>query len=270
MKTEYLLSAWPKVLEHIQKAEHVLLLIDFDGTLAPIVEKPELAELPKKTRALIHELAARSNFIIGIISGRALEDLKKKVKIDQVIYAGNHGFEIEGPDMRYMNPVIDELKPLFRIIKQILSSKLGLIKGILIEDKGITISIHYRGVDAGKTAEVKKLIESTISGIASRGLIEVTSGKKVYEIKPAVDWDKGKAIRLLMKKFGKGGRNSGLIPIYLGDDIADEDAFNIIKRYGRGITVHIGEPYSDSTAQYFLKSPDEVFCFLAKLINPTL
>jgi len=264
-KMEYLLIAWPKVLEQIQKAKQVLLLIDFDGTLAPIVERPELAEMPERTRGLLKELSTQSHFALGIISGRAKEDLKRKVGLDGVIYAGNHGFEIEGPGINFVNPVVSEVRPLFGTIKQILFSNLEVIKGVTIEDKGITLSIHYRQVDAGKTKDVKTMIESGINCVSSRGLIKVISGKKVYEVKPAVNWDKGKAIRLIIKNVGKGGRKSGLLPIYLGDDISDEDAFQTIEKYGRGITVHVGEPHSISLARYFLRSPDEVYSFLTRL-----
>ncbi len=262
---EHILLAWPKVLQQIQEARQVLLLIDFDGTLAPIVERPELAEMPARTRLLLRELIAERFFALGIISGRAIDDLKKKVGVDGVIYAGNLGFEIEGPDISFVNPAVNELKPLFRIIKRVLVANLGAIKGILIEDKGITLSIHYRQVGEAKTKDVKNLVESAINGVASRGLIKVISGKKVYEVKPAVNWDKGKAIRLLMKNVGKGGRNSGLLPIYLGDDVSDEDAFQTIEKYGRGITVHVGDRHSNSVARYFLRSPDEVYSFLSRL-----
>jgi trehalose-phosphatase len=261
------MSAWPKVSGQIEKAASILLLIDFDGTLTPIVERPELAEIPKKTRVVLQELARLGRYTVGVISGRALDDLRRKIEVDGIIYAGNHGFEIEGPGLHYVNPIIDELEPVFEVVKRLLISTLGAIKGILIEDKGITLSIHYRQVDKAKVKEVNKLVESALDSITSRGLIKVTSGKKVYEIKPAVNWDKGKAIRFLMKKYGKGGRKSGLLPIYLGDDAADEDAFKIIKKYGQGITVHVGEPYLNSTANYFLWSPEEVFLFLSQLLN---
>ncbi len=262
---EHLLLAWPKVLEQIQEARQVLLLIDFDGTLAPIVDRPESAEMPARARILLHELIAGRFFTVGIISGRAIDDLKKKIDVEGMIYAGNHGFEIEGPDITFVNPIVSELKPLFRIIKRVLVANLGAIKGILIEDKGITLSIHYRQVSETKTKDVKNLVESAINGVASRGLIKVIPGKKVYEVKPAVNWDKGKAIRLLMKHVGKGGRNSGLLPIYLGDDVSDEDAFQTIEKYGRGITVRVGERHSNSIARYFLRSPDEVYSFLIRL-----
>jgi trehalose 6-phosphate phosphatase len=264
---EHLLAAWPKVLEQIQKARQILFLSDFDGTLTPIVEKPELAILPEATRSLLQELAFQRHLTVGLISGRALADLKARANLDGVIYAGNHGFEIEGPGIIFVNPLVDEIKPFFRIIRQILILTLGTIKGVLVEDKGITLSVHYRQVEEARAREIKGLVEQAISGMASQVLFKVTSGKKVFEVRPSIDWDKGKAIRLLMKKYGKGGKQSGLLPIYLGDDLTDEDGFRIIEKYGAGITVHIGEPGVHSLARYFLHSPEEVHNFLIKLLD---
>lgn len=201
---EHLLTAWPGILKQIQNAKHILFLSDFDGTLAPIAEKPELAEIPEGTRMLLHSLTSNRRFTVGVISGRSLKDLKDKVKVEGVVYAGNHGFEIEGPGLSFVNPIVEEIKPFFRIIRQILVLTLGTIKGVLVEDKGITLSVHYRQVDDEKAKTVESLVERAINGPASHGLFKVTSGKKVYEVRPAVNWDKGKAIQLLMKKYGKG------------------------------------------------------------------
>jgi len=165
----------------------------------------------------------------------------------------------------FINPVADEIRPLFRVVRQILSTTLATIKGVLIEDKGITLSVHYRQVDEEKAKDVKHLVEHAVKGPLSLGLLKVTSGKKVYEVRPAVSWDKGKAIRLLMKRYGKGGRSSGLIPIYLGDDLTDEDGFRVIEKYGNGISVYVGEFRPDSAARYYLKSPAEVQKLLVKL-----
>jgi len=264
---EHLLSVWPKILEQTRKAKHILFLTDFDGTLTPIVEKPELAALPEATRNLLQALTSQRHITVGIISGRALVDLKERVNIEGVIYAGNHGFEIEGPGLNFVNPIVDEIKPFFRIIRQVLVLTLGTIKGVFVEDKGITLSVHYRQVDEERAKDVERLVKRVINGPKSLGLFKVTSGKKVYEVRPSVNWDKGKAIRLLMKKYGKGGRNSGLFPVYLGDDLTDEDGFQVIEKYGHGVTVHVGEPKSNSIARYFLKSPDEVQIFLVKLLD---
>ncbi len=263
---EHLLSAWPRILEQIQNAKHVLFLSDFDGTLTPIVEKPELAEIPEGTRSLLQALTSQRHFTVGIISGRALADLKEKVNIEGIIYAGNHGFEIEGPGLSFVNPIADEIKPFFRIIRQILVLTLGTIKGVLVEDKGITLSVHYRQVDEEKAKDVENLVERAINGPASHGLFKVTSGRRSMRSDRQSIGIKVK-LYASYEEIWKGGWNSGLLPIYLGDDLTDEDGFRMIEKYGNGITVHVGEHYSDSAARYFLKSPDEVHYFLVKLLD---
>lgn len=264
---EYLLSAWSRIFDQIEKAKHILFLSDFDGTLAPIEERPELVAIPETTCKLLEALNQEGRFTVGIISGRALSDLKYRVNVDGIIYAGNHGCEIEGPGLSFINPLADEIKPLFRVLRQVLFLTLGTIKGILIEDKGLTLSVHYRQVADEKAHDIETLVERAVNGPASHGLFKVTSGKKVYEVRPVVNWDKGRAIRLLMKKYGKGGRQSGLLPIYLGDDRTDEDGFRMIEKYGDGISVHIGGIKAGSAARYYLNSPEEVSAFIDKLLK---
>lgn len=264
---EHLLYSWPKIIERCQKAKGVLLLSDFDGTLATIVERPELAVMPEKTRRLLEALARQKNFKVGIISGRSLTDLKEKVNIDGLIYAGNHGFEIEGPGLKFVNPEVVELKPLFSTLRHLLSTTLKTVKGARVEDKGITLSIHYRQVDEKKIKDMRQLVERALSGPLALGMLKITSGKKVYEIRPAVEWDKGKAINLLMKTYGKVGSKNHVVPVYIGDDQTDEDGFRIIEKHGNGISIHIGEPEAMSAASYYLRSPEEVQGFLARMLE---
>jgi trehalose 6-phosphate phosphatase len=264
---ENLLYAWPKLVEKIHRADKILFLSDFDGTLAAIVEKPELAVMSDETRILLKALTREHRFTVGIISGRALNDLKSKVDISGIIYAGNHGFEIEGPGINFVNPLVDEIKPFFRILLQILMLSLGSIKGVFIEDKGITLSVHYRQAEDDKVCEIEKVMKKVIDRPVSRGLFNITTGKEVYEVRPAINWDKGKAIRLLMKRHGKGGRRSGLLVIYLGDDRTDEDGFKVIEKYGNGISVIVSENNTNTSANYRLSSTDEVRCFLVKLLD---
>jgi trehalose 6-phosphate phosphatase len=263
---EHLFSAWPGVAEQMRKASHILFLSDFDGTLTPIVERPEMAALTGATRSLLESLIDQPRFTVGIISGRALADLKEKVNIKGLVYAGNHGFEIEGPGLNFVNPLVDEIKPFVRIIRQVLNLAIGTVKGVLVEDKGITLSVHYRQAEEDTAKNIRQLVEHTIKGPVSMGIVKITTGKKVIEVRPAINWDKGKAIRLLMKKYGKGGRYSGLLPVYLGDDLTDEDGFRMIEKYGAGITIHIGEP-ANSCARYYLKSHLEVDRFMEKLLE---
>lgn len=264
---EHLLSVWPKVVMQLRDVRHILLLMDYDGTLTPIVERPQLANLSESTRWLLQTLAHERHFTVAVISGRALADLKNKVGIAGIIYAGNHGLEIEGPGFTFVNPVAKELRPILRIMHDELSRALGTIKGVFVEDKGLSLSVHYRLTREHRAAEVERIVKQVVGGVEASGQARITSGKKVYEVRPAVTWDKGKAIKLLMKKYGKGGKKSGLLPMYFGDDLTDEDGFRVIEDYGDGVSVFVGEEGQTSNAHYFLKSPAEVAAFLGMLLE---
>jgi trehalose 6-phosphate phosphatase len=261
------MAAVEKVLGQIQTSKQLLFLTDFDGTLAPIVERPEMAELPGNTRLLLEKLASKPGVTVGVISGRALSDLKHKVNIAGLIYAGNHGFEIEGPGLKFVSPLADQITPVVRVLRQILTLTLGSLKGVFVEDKGLTLSVHYRQADEVSARAVHQIVERWVRVPLFSGLLKLSHGKKVLELKPAVSWDKGKAIRLLMKRYGRGGRSSGLLPIYLGDDLTDEDGFKMIDKYGLGISIHVGEEPRASLARYFLKSTEEVSFFLTRLLE---
>jgi trehalose-phosphatase len=266
---EHLLSAWSKVAQQLRSASHVLLLLDYDGTLTPIVPRPELADLPPGVRRLLEALARQQRLMLAIISGRALVDIKEKVGIGNIFYAGNHGLEIEGPGVSFVSPQAEEFKPVLRRMYQELSQALGAIKGALVEDKGLTLSVHYRQVADDKSKEVRDVFERITGDAAASGKIRITSGKKVYEIRPAVAWDKGKVVKILMERCGGGGQKSVPLPVYIGDDLTDEDAFRAIEDYGGGISVFVGGGDSPSSARYFLLSPDEVARFLSLLLEET-
>jgi trehalose-phosphatase len=266
---QHLFSVWQEFSKRLKAARHVLLLCDYDGTLTPIVERPELADLSEKTSQLLQALARQSRFTVSIISGRALADLRQRVGISDIIYAGNHGLEIEGPGIGLVNPLAEEMRPVFRLINQVLNKALAPIKGVHVEDKGLTVSVHYRMVEEGKSEEVRNIFEKVIATARSLGKVRITSGKKVYEVRPAVDWDKGEAIALLIDRYGRTKTKKELLPIFLGDDSTDEDGFRVIEKHG-GISVFVGEKANDSAARYYLKSPAEVEQFLERLVHPAL
>lgn len=263
---EHLLSAWPNIVKQFRDAKYILLLTDYDGTLTPIVGRPEMANLTEATRQLIRNLAHQRHLKVGVISGRALVDLKDKVAIDGIVYAGNHGLEIEGPGISFVNPVAEELRPIIRLMHYVLDRALGTIKGVFVENKGLSLSVHYRLAEEHRVREVERIVKDIVGGIEAVGKAKVVSGKKVYDVRPGVIWDKGKAIKLLMKRYGKGGRNSGLLPIYLGDDLTDEDGFRVIEHYGSGISVFVGERSRQTSARYYLESSEEVATFLDTLL----
>lgn len=261
-----LFNAWPEVASQLKDAGQILLLSDYDGTLTPIVERPELAELPPHMRQLLQKLARRSNVMVGIISGRALSDLQERVAIEGITYAGNHGLEIEGPGFSFVNPVAAELKPLLRLLHQVLSRTLEAIKGAFVENKGLTLSVHYRQVEEDQAGVLQSAVERVVAPSRAVGKLRTTMGKKVYEVRPAVDWDKGKAIELLLVRHVRGGKRKPLV-IFLGDDLTDEAGFKAVEKHN-GISIFVGEPGANTRASYFLRSPLEVEKFLEMLLEP--
>lgn len=261
---QYLFDVWNKVAHRLKSAEHVLLFFDFDGTLTPIVDRPESTVLPAETRRLLRTLAKNRHYTVGIVSGRALADLKDKVNVDGIIYAGNHGLEIEGFGSNFLEPVAEEMRPFLQMLGQALSATLRGIKGVFVEDKGLTISVHYRSVDDTEERKVRDAFARVTDPLHVTGRIKVTQGKKVYEIRPPVDWDKGKAVAWLIANCRQARGKGGAVPLYLGDDLTDEDGFKVIEKTG-GVSVFVGEGNFPSVARYFLKSPEEVTELLGML-----
>jgi trehalose 6-phosphate phosphatase len=264
----HIFDTWENIVSQIMAPASIMLLFDFDGTLTPIMDRPELVTLTEDFRHLLKSLANNRWVILGIVSGRALSDLKKIVDLPGIVYAGNHGLEIEGPELSFVHPLSQEFKSTIRVLNQVLNRTMTKIKGIFVEDKGLTLSVHYRLVqgDAAEK-EVKHLFERIIGVARMLGRVRTTSGKKVYEVRPAVNWDKGKAIEHIVRQYQGHWKYRGKpLIIYLGDDLTDEDAFDSVNQY-HGISIYIGEPQSESRAGYYLSSIDEVKQFMEKLLS---
>jgi len=260
---KYLFSRFNKI-KKLFNNKFILLLLDYDGTLTPIVKTPGKAILHKKAKELLRKLSRIPYCKISIISGRGLEDIKKMVGVKGIVYAGNHGLEIGGPEIKFESQVPLRLKSIIRNIVADMQRRLLGIKGALIEDKGLTLSIHYRLVNRKDLPAFKKVISEVINPYVAHGKIKVNEGKKVYEIKPPVEWNKGKVVLWLLarQQFISGVKN--VLPIYIGDDLTDEDAFKALKR--EGLTVFVGKP-GYSKADYYLKGTEEVGKFLRLILN---
>ena len=264
----HLISAWPEVAERLSKSKHILLLVDYDGTLTPIVETPDLAHLPAETRRVLEALSQSRRFTIGIISGRELCDIKNKVGLPNIIYVGNHGMEIEEvPGIVSINPSAEKARSKLSDLHRKLAEALGSIEGVLVENKGVSLSVHYRLVNEQMVPEVKRTFDRIVSAAQTSGDIRVTFGKKVYEVRPSIALDKGWAVNMLIEKHKTSALNKDLLSIYIGDDQTDEDAFRVINRYNSSMSIFVGqlETGLDSQAQYFLNSPVEVTEFLKML-----
>jgi len=263
---QHFFTAWENIGGRIREARRILIVFDFDGTLTPIMDTPEIVELSEDMRELLRNLSKHRAYTVAIVSGRALNDIQNKVGIPGIIYAGNHGLEIAGPNMSFVHPIAEEIRPVLRIMGLILKKTLGKIKGAAVEDKGITLTIHYRLAGENELERIRNAVTNTVGLAEELGKVKTTNGKKVLEVKPDVPWDKGKAVQYIMKRQARGGRESGVLPIYMGDDLTDEDAFKFVENYG-GITVYVGEENNRSIASYYLRSTKEVEDSIRRLLS---
>jgi trehalose-phosphatase len=263
---QHLFQSWESFSADIGAASHVLLLSDYDGTLTPIVSRPDEAILSPEVREKLHALAEKSTFSVGIISGRSLSEVEALVGIEGIYYAGNHGLEIEGPALKFINPAAEATRTIIKDLARRFSAKLGDTRGVIVEDKGLSLSIHYRLVERGGVNAVAEVFRQITSPLLSEGKIRVTSGKKVWEVRPPIDWHKGKAVEAITKEMKKVLKREKLLTIYLGDDTTDEDAFRVIHR-PQGWSIFIGGENPSSNADYFLDSTAEVLAFLSRLLS---
>jgi len=261
---EHLFSAWAEISERVSNAGQILLLTDFDGTLSPIVDRPEEAVLPDETRRALEVLASHVRVSVAVVSGRALSDIKNRVGIQGMTYAGNHGIEVEGPCLKFVYRPAESIRPVIRQLYSTLSKALASVEGAFVEDKGITLSVHYRLVGDDGIDELKRICEESVRVMRAEGKIRTTEGKKVYEIRPGVVWDKEDAIGLLLACCDSPVGESTSLAFFLGDDLTDEGGFRVLNTHG-GVSIYVGESASSSAAKYFLRSPDEVVVFLERL-----
>jgi trehalose 6-phosphate phosphatase len=224
------------------------LCLDFDGTLAAIAPEPSEARLDESVRQALLAILETKRITIGVISGRAVEDLQSRVGVAGIVYAGNHGLEIVGPGLQFVeSTALSTMDELLRVSRQLVAS-LWQIPGIRVEDKQLTVTVHYRLAADFHLPVIHAAVDEAVGPFASR--FQLRSGKKSIEILPRTSWNKGKAVLWINRRLGISTRSA----IYVGDDATDEDAFEVLTR---GVTIKVGIP-GDTHAQYFLNDPGEV------------
>jgi len=242
----YLLNA----KEIFSSGKKNILFLDYDGTLTPIVERPDLAVLSSDMKNTLKRLSSR--YTVAIVSGRLREDVQKLVGIDGIFYAGSHGFDIKGPSFALIQKDAEFVIPLISNIAEHVRNELGKIEGVIIENKEFSLAVHYRLLKDDKYLnDIRNYLNNIIDNNHS---LRLMSGKKVFEIMPRIDWNKGKAICWIMQALGFGFDDVNVI--YIGDDTTDEDAFRIIRT--RGVSILVSGKPKRSAADFRVSSPYEV------------
>jgi alpha,alpha-trehalase len=241
------------------KRKRPAVFLDYDGTLTPIVERPELAFISEEMRQTVRDLARYCT--VAIVSGRDRQDVQKLAGIEGIYYAGSHGFDIAGSGGKKLEfqQGSDYLPALDRAEKA-LRERLDETEGAQVERKKFAIAVHFRRVADDQLAKVERVVDEVLG--QSEGLRK-TGGKMIFELRPDIDWDKGKALGWLLRKLDLDRRD--VVPIYLGDDLTDEDALREIDERGIGILVR--DESRPTHARYALEDTAEVRIFLQTLTD---
>ena len=251
----------PSALEHVQEIawrdDRLAVFLDYDGTLTPIVSHPEDASLSDSMRQTLRSLAARMP--VAILSGRDLDDVRGRVLVDGIVYAGSHGFDIAGAG-GLRRQLGDAYLPVLDAAENELREALDDIAGAQLERKHFSVAAHYRNVNENDADKVALAVHAVA---AKHCELRKISGKKVYELLPDIDWNKGKAVLWLLETLEV--ERGKALPIYIGDDRTDEDAFRALAK--RGVGILVSEHPQATAANYCLNNPEEVERFLQKITH---
>jgi trehalose-phosphatase len=235
------------------------VFLDYDGTLTPIVEDPTEAQLSEETRTVLRALARRC--ALSIVSGRDRWDVQKLVDVEGLIYAGSHGFDVKGPEgLRDQRG--DEFLPALDEAARRLTPRVEGVEGASVERKRYAVAVHFREAGAEAESRIREWVDDVEGQIPE---LRVTGGKMIFELRPDMDWDKGKAIRHLLNILGL--KDERAAPIYIGDDLTDEDAFREVQEKGVGVVVRGEDDDRETAAKYSLDDPSEVRDFLNHLVE---
>lgn len=252
------MSALPDAMTELQldALTRPAVFFDFDGTLSEIVDDPDAARPVAGAVEALAALAARCP--VAVLSGRDLADVRARVGVDGIWYAGSHGFELTGPDgAHHQNDAAADAVPVLAAAAASLRDRLGPIPGVMVEHKRYAVAVHYRNAARDRVGEATAAVRDA----GRRRGLRVTTGREVIELRPEIDWDKGRTLHWILEQLDP------VTPLFLGDDITDEDAFDAVADLaGAGIVVrHTDDGDRATAARFALDSPARVAEFTARL-----
>ncbi|XP_058744577.1 probable trehalose-phosphate phosphatase C [Vicia villosa] len=251
--------------------KQIVVFLDYDGTLSPIVADPNKAYMTKKMRMTLKDIAR--HFPTAIVSGRCLDKLFSFVRLTELYYAGSHGMDIKGPtnkrstkngsnDGVLLQPA-SEFLPMINEVYKILVEKTKDVPGAMVENNKFCLSVHFRCVDEKSWTALAEQVSLVLNEYPK---LKLTQGRKVLEIRPTIKWDKGRALEFLLETLGFANCNN-VYPIYIGDDRTDEDAFKVLSNRGQGSGILVSKIPKETNASYTLQDPSEVGQFLQHLVE---
>lgn len=246
---------WEPFSRRLSEAPWVCVLSDFDGTLTPLFDRPEVVPVPPRLRRALRTIAEAPRTTLGIVSGRALSDIAERIGVSGVWYVGNHGLEIRSPSGELVRLYKAEDVAFLEELRNELARAMAAIPGVLFEPKGPVLAVHYRLVPEGRRAEVERIFLSVLQHYVRR--VEWAEGKLVWEARIRTTCDKGTAVHAIRKELPEGAAT-----VYFGDDRTDQDAFRALEK--AGISIQVG-PAEAPFADYSLPNADAVLEILERI-----
>lgn len=240
----------------LMKAQDLFIFFDFDGTLVELAPTPSQVKLSEMRKRYLKELVSLRRGGVGIVSGRSIDDLRRLIGIDELFYVGCHGLEWAAPDgERSLTHLDDEITDALRTLCDELRGSLARFNGILLEDKGMSLALHYRRANERAALAARREFVRAVYWYQRQGIaLELLAGKAVIEAK-APGATKGDVVKQIISHYFPGA-----YPIYFGDDVTDESAFQVVRR--RGLALLVADTPRATAAQHFVKTPNEVYLFL--------
>ncbi|CAA2967062.1 probable trehalose-phosphate phosphatase F isoform X1 [Olea europaea var. sylvestris] len=263
------------------KNRKIVMFLDYDGTLSPIVDDPDRAFMSADMRSAVKNVA--KYFPTAIISGRNRDKVFELVGLTELYYAGSHGMDImfparetaspdhlncvkstdlQGKEVNLFQPASEFLPMIDEVFRALVEITKG-IKGAKVENHKFCASVHYRNVDEIVWPLIAQYVHDTLKDYPR---LRLTHGRKVLEVRPMIDWDKGKAVEFLLESLGYSNNND-VLPIYIGDDRTDEDAFKLLRKGNRGYGILVSGVPKESNAFFSLGDTSEVKEFLESLVR---
>ncbi|RCV20863.1 hypothetical protein SETIT_4G092100v2 [Setaria italica] len=247
------------------RGKRIVMFMDYDGTLSPIVTDPDMAFMTAEMRTSVRDVA--KHFPTAIVTGRCVEKVCSFVGLSELYYAGSHGMDIKGPSSKDDQTVLlqpaREFLPVIDKAFRALEEETRATPGARVEHNKFCLSVHFRCVDEKSWSSLAEQVKAVLRDFPE---LKLTEGRKVLEIRPSIMWDKGKAVEFLLKSLGFDDR-SDVLPVYIGDDRTDEDAFKVLKKRGQGLGILVSKCPKETDASYSLQDPIEVMEFLVRLVE---
>jgi trehalose-phosphatase len=246
-----------RLLQAYHSGSPLALLLDYDGTLTPIVEHPDKAELPSRARWLLCCLSRQKHLTMGVLSGRSLANLKQMVGLEGLIYAGNSGLELEIGGRTILHPQAETSRRLLVQVAREWQPLVSSVPRAWIEDKMLGLTLHFRQVAPELRPSLVERSRALLDCFADR--LRVVPGPLALEVCPVPDWNKGSAVERVLEEM-----DAETFPFYAGDSANDREAFQIVAGRG-GMTVGVG-PEAPLEAQHTVPTPDTLIDLLAQML----